>query len=185
MNIIQKIISLILTMLGLMKKKAEAEVVIPIETPRVYENKQPEVPEPKPIPLTKAEKIYKTALATLGEDISTLIENEIACSEVVSKIINQAISDFPAGVLSTADLNIKLKQSPYFRQVLEPSEGAIIVSPRTEKINGHTGICLSNGAIASNDSKTGKFNVNYNLETWAKTFGVKGRGLKIYIYEVI
>ena|SRR3990167_2171969 len=179
MQIIQKILSLLKTLLGLHKQKLEIVQEDVVDKPvKEYE------PEPEDL-LTNTEKIYRVAAVTLGKDISTLIDNEVACAEVMSGIINQAIPDFSAGVLSTADLNIKLKNSPYFRQELEPSEGAIIVSPRTATIYGHTGCFLSAGAIASNNSKTGKFEVNYNFDTWATTFGAKGRGLKIYIYKAI
>src|SRR3990167_1054061 len=114
MQTIQKILSLLKTLLGLNKQKLETITA----QENIYESKSDPI-EPKPIPLTNAEKIYKVAISYLGKDASSkdLATDEFGCAESVSNIIHEVFPDFSAGVLSTADLSVKLKQSKHFKQV--------------------------------------------------------------------
>ena len=181
MQILLKILSLLKTLLGLEKQKLEIIQEIPANDDWIDEKIEPEPTN------ADAERLYKVAVSYLGKDASPkdLATDEFGCAETISNIIHEVFPDFPPEILSTSDLNNEFKKSLRFRQTLTPSEGAIIISPRTEKMYGHVGIFLSGSGIASNNSKTGLFDMNYNFETWARTFGAKGRGLKIYIYKVI
>lgn len=121
----------------------------------------------------------------IGIDVTpeNLALNEVACAESVSKILH-LIMDFPEGILSTANLFNTLNKSKLFRQTTTPIAGCIVVSPRTSDVNGHTGIFIDNVNIVSNDSRTGKMKQNYTWTTWQKTF-VRGRNLKVYLFEII
>lgn len=178
MQKIQKIISLILTALGLMKK--QAEIITPVFVSR-------ETVLSEPTPLTNTEKLCRVAISYLGKDASPkdLASDGLGCAESISNIIHEVFPDFQSGILGTDSLKYALNKSPHFKQILYPQKGCIIISPRTATEYGHVGIMLDGGGIASNNSKTGTFDVNYNWDLWIKTFGAKGRRLYTYIYEVI
>ena len=179
MQILLKMLSLLKTLLGLEKKKLEIIQDTPVKE---YE------PEPEEI-LTNTEKLCRVAISYLGKDASPkdLASDELGCAESISNIIHEVFPDFPAGLqmLGTDNLKHALTKSPHFKQILSPTKGCIVISPRTAIEYGHVGIMLDGGGIASNNSKTGTFDVNYNWDLWIETFGAKGRGLRIFIYEVI
>jgi hypothetical protein len=84
--------------------------------------------------------------------------------------------------ITGAALGAALKADARFAPTLDPTPGAVIISPRTATKNGHTGIFLTTDRIASNDSLTGKFNDNYSFAGWATSF-LKNRGLHVYIFK--
>ncbi len=191
MNIIQKIIQFLLQALGLVKKQADVIAPVPRETVSYKTPVSPDEPlkEDKPLTIepTNADKLCAVAISYLGTDASPKdkVSDEVGCSETVSNITHEVFPDFPAEVLATDVLNNLLKNSSHFKAELEPSRGAIVISPRTAKQYGHVGIFGDNGLIMSNNSKTGLFEANYNWDTWIKTFGVEGRGLHTYIYRPV
>lgn len=131
---------------------------------------------------TSPQKLCRIAKSYLGKDVSYLIDNEVACAEVASKIINNLFSDFPDKILGTDALKKELDKSRRFTQVLQPEIGCVVISPRTATVNGHVGFFILNENIASNDSLTGTFQINYTWKSWIKTFK-NGRKLRIFIYK--
>jgi len=145
-------------------------------------NKEPYEEPVEPV-LTSREQLLMEAKRWLGEDASpeNRTNNELACAESVSHIIKQVFPDF-VGSVSTAELDYFLDKSVHFFPTRIPKPGNVIVSPRTTKNNGHTGLFLTPNRIASNTSATGKFEDNYSLDSWAREMRDK-RGLHIYMYE--
>lgn len=131
------------------------------------------------------EKLLMAAKMALGTDASpmNLAPQELSCAEAVSNVVKKVFPSFMLTV-STIELDRFLSKSPQFKSTKIPSPGCIINSPRLGSIPGHCGIFLTTNRIASNDSKTGKFQDNYSLDSWAREMRDK-RGLKIYLYEPI
>jgi hypothetical protein len=132
----------------------------------------------------KSKLLASLAKLFIGIDITpeNLADNEVACAESVSKILHLIDSNFPEGILSTADLKNKLAKSKLFVAITKPEIGCVVVDPRTKTVNGHTGIYITDSKIVSNDSSSGKMMQNYTTTTWEKTF-VKGRGLTTYYFK--
>lgn len=129
------------------------------------------------------EKILQAAKDALGTDASpmNLAPQELSCAEAVSNIVKKVYPSFMLTV-STIELDRFLTSSPYFKSTKIPKPGSVIVSPRQGNTPGHTGLFLTADRIASNDSRTGKFQENYTLQTWIEEMRKK-RGLRIYFYE--
>jgi len=105
MQKIQKIISLILTALGLMKK--QAEIITPVFVSR-------ETVLSEPTPLTNTEKLCRVAISYLGKDASPkdLASDGLGCAESISNIIHEVFPDFQSGILGTDSLKYALNKSP-------------------------------------------------------------------------
>lgn len=133
---------------------------------------------------TNMEKFIKVCLDALDTDPSTpdVVNDEVGCADTVSHLIKKIFPDFPI-LVSTKDLDWKLFQDKRFERTTEPERGAIVISPRTNTVYGHAGVFITNERIASNNSKTGLFQGNYDWNSWIKTFK-EGRGLKIYVYKI-
>src|SRR3990167_7947938 len=144
--------------------KKQAEIITPVFVSR-------ETVLSEPTPLTNIEKLCRVAISYLGKDASPkdLASDELGCAESISNIIHEIFSDFQSGILGTDSLKYALNKSPHFTQTLSPQKGCIVISPRTLTEYGHVGIMLDGGGIASNNSKTGTFDVNYNWDLWIKT----------------
>jgi hypothetical protein len=135
---------------------------------------------------TNQEKLLRFTQQALDTDVSPqdLAKDELGCAESVSNLIKKVFPDFPI-FLSTADLFWKLKIDKRFKITTTPSRGCLIISPKQNGVFGHTGIFLTETRIASNDSKNGLFQGNYNWpENWINTFGSGGRGLHTYIFDI-
>ena len=132
---------------------------------------------------SNAVKLCNIAKMSIGMDASPndAAPDEYGCAETVSSIIQKVFPDFPV-VLSTIELNRLLSKSDKFKRVLAPTEGCIVVSPTVGEKIGHTGIYLDSSRIASNDSRTGKFEQNYTRSSWIVYYYEK-KGLLGYIYE--
>lgn len=150
---------------------------------------QPTMPPEQPIvPKSNREKILETAKKYIGKDASPLdnVPDEVGCADSCSRVVNEAIGDFPI-IVSTAALYISLKSNPRFKQSTELKAGSIIVSPTgygNGSIRGHTGIIGDNEVIMSNDSATGQWQENYTIGTWVKRYRKVG-GLPLYVFEPI
>lgn len=144
----------------------------------IVEEVKEEIKEP-----TNKEKLVEIAKQSLGKDISprNLAPQELSCAEGVSELIKKIHPDFPI-LVSTKELADQLKKDTRFEATLTPSVGCIVISPRTQTKNGHTGIFTKEDTIASNSSKNGKFEENYTWNSWIKAFRDK-KGLRIYLYE--
>lgn len=143
----------------------------------------PPPPTPLPSNSTPTEKLYYAALGWIGEDASpkNLAPQELSCAEGVSNILHEVYPDFPEGILSTSILFTKLKESKYFKGILEPIKGCVVVSPRTSTTAGHTGIYMTDNVIASNDSRDGLFKENYTRSSWRREM-VEKRKLKTFLF---
>lgn len=147
----------------------------PMPTPQ----NSPQTPD-NPIPsaiITPAQILYRKAVEWLGQDASPDDEapDELACAETVNAIHKGAFGEFinVQGKLSTIYLALALAARADFLQVFDPLPGDIVVSPTKGRIHGHTGIVGKFG-IMSNDSKTGRFERNYTLDSWKRSFGNRG-----------
>lgn len=146
----------------------------------------------------QAIKIYNEAKACLGKHITLnpTVPDDVNCAESVSFILkNSGVTGFPAGgIAGTASLYTWLANSPKFKRIEAPEQGAIIVSPTgsgLHLVEGHTGICGAFGlqfpneyGILSNDSDTGLFSEKWNLLTWWEYYGRKG-GLVIALFRAL
>ena len=155
------------------------------ESPKlpVVEEK-PTPPIPTPPPLTNRGKLWNEAVSWLGKDASVLdiAPDEFGCSESVSNIIHNVFSSFEGSIISTAALAQCLDADKRFERVTIPLPGCVIVSPRTPAITGHAGISTTAGKIISNNSATGKMEINYNWDSWVNEFKNK-RGLRILMWK--
>ena len=131
-------------------------------------------------------KLLQKALDYLGKDASPTNQAppELACAESVSFLINECFGDFPRTV-STTELASKLKSHPKFKGTLDLLPGNVIVSPTgmgNGKIpNGHTGIFGEKGKIMSNQSSTGKWEQNYDVNSWVARYRTDG-GYPLWIF---
>ena len=143
-----------------------------------------EGPRAESILIPANELLAETAQLWIGKDASpkNRAPKELSCAEGVVNIVNQA---FPGtlhpDIVGTDALDLALRRSKRFKPVLDPAQGCIEVSPRTATVNGHCGIYVYNDKIASNDSRTGKFQINYTRQTWRDYF-IKKKGLKAHLF---
>ncbi len=161
--------------------------VEPIVEPIVETPPAPQpTPAPTPVVESSGDKLAEAAVAMLGRDASPrdLAPDELSCAEGVSNIVHSVWPDFPSSVLSTVDLFALLKKSPRFKAVLDPARGCIVVSPTVGATHGHTGIYTQADKIASNDSRTGRFEENYTRASWRSYF-IAGKGLKGYLFQPV
>ena len=134
-------------------------------------------------------KLYETALACLGIDASPsdAAPDEFGCADTVNEIYRKAFGGhfYEGNHLSTYYLYKALRSSFLFREVHIPVPGDIVISPTgfgTRKNpdgslaipNGHVGYVMTDGKIASNDSRTGKFEINYTTNSWADRYVRRG-----------
>lgn len=135
------------------------------------------------------EKLHQTAITCLGTDASPndKAPDEYGCAETVNDIIYMAFEDYAGGDVSTYRMYLGIKNNPKFLRVEKPIQGDIILSPtgygnKSKVSNGHVGIVGYDGDVMSNDSKTGKFKINYTIESWTKRYKNKGE-YPIYYYR--
>lgn len=121
---------------------------------------------------TNREKLYNTAVSCLGTDASPndVAPDEYGCAESVNEVHKKCFGFPIGGELSTYKMYAVLKSSPLFTKVDSPLNGDIIISPtgygNGDLSNGHVGIMSTMGNIMSNNSRTGKFEQNYDLLSW-------------------
>jgi len=137
-------------------------------------------------------KLYEAAYDALDSDPSPKDEapDELACANSFNKIYEKAFGGpfYSGNQLSTYYLRKALKESPLFRSTNLPAPGDVIISPTgfgTKKNadgslvipNGHVGICMFNGDIASNDSRAqykGQWRMNYTIDSWRDRWERRG-----------
>jgi hypothetical protein len=128
-------------------------------------------------------KLYETAYSFLDKDASPADKapDEYACAESVNDIIKAAFGTafYNGNQLSTYYLRKALRESKSFKQVFIPAPGDVVISPtgygsNPEMPNGHVGIVMQGGDIASNDSRNGLFRINYTIQSWANRYVKKG-----------
>jgi hypothetical protein len=121
----------------------------------------------------------------LGTDATPddLVPDTVACAITVSTLIRKVDPSFPliAGTWTLWDV---VRHRKDWQLVSEPVPGALVLSPTgTGKKGtvGHVGVIMEDGTIASNNSKTGKFEKNYTLASWRAYFAVK-QGMPVHIF---
>ena len=126
-------------------------------------------------------RLFHAALQSLGTDASPndIAPDEYGCAETIN-VIHEKAFGFPiGGDISTYRLYKALKESTYFKKVQEPLEGDVCISPTgygdADIMVGHVGIVGELNKIMSNNSKTGKFEENYTIESWTKRWKDKGK----------
>ncbi len=102
----------------------------------------------------------------------------VGCADAICKTFKQATGEelVPGGTLSTREMANTLANDPRFVKVSldEAQKGDIVLTPRSGKKAGHTGIVIDGGAIASNSSKgfagksPGTFVKNYTIDSWKR-----------------
>jgi hypothetical protein len=125
-------------------------------------------------------KLYEAAVKALGTDASPndVAPDELGCAETVNELVKNTFGEYinaRYGITSTYWLYKALKENILFKEVFIPSPGDVVISPtgygKNPAIpNGHTGIVMLGGKIASNDSRTGKFEENYTIDTWSQRY---------------
>ncbi len=124
----------------------------------------------------KSKKLYEVTKAHVGQDLSPT-QDKFGCAETVYTLLRLAFGD-TWKTLSTKHSFEHMVESPYYAKVLSPLAGDIIVSPtgygNGNISNGHMGIVLESGLIASNNSENSRLEINYNLASWKQRYGVVG-----------
>lgn len=135
---------------------------------------------------TLREKIYETAVACIGQDVSP-VQNEYACAESVNTVVQRAIGVPAGGQYSTYWMYQALKSSLKWREIVEPNvlPGDIIISPTgygnvSILPNGHVGIMGNDSSVMSNHSATSLWERNYTVETWKQRYASAGYPVKFY-----
>ena len=145
--------------------------------------------------ILKALKLMKPTLldvctANLGKDVTPkdVIDDEVACAETVTTILQMVYADMPI-ITGTYTLWQHMKSpTSNFVEVNEPEPGAIIISPTgTGKYGciGHVGIIDDNGIIMSNNSfgqHKGQFTQNYTFDTWTERYKNQ-HGMPIFFFK--
>jgi hypothetical protein len=132
--------------------------------------------------------LVDVATSALGTDVTPddLVPDVVACAITVSTLINKLDPTFPK-VSGTWTLYDVLEHRKNWQKVNTPTTGCVVISPTglgMPGTNGHVGIYMPDGTIASNDSRTGKFIKNYNLETWQKRYASDMR-YPVYFYQKV
>lgn len=150
----------------------------------------PEAPK-QPQETSNSQKLYDTAVACLGRDMSpqNLAPNSLACAESLNGVFKEAfgkVIDDGSGLLSTAGLYQRLKNDSRFTQVNDPQPGDIVISPTglsyKGSAHGHCGL-WGKFDIMSNDSDTGKWKDNYTHQAWYDVFQ-KELGFPVFFFRV-
>jgi len=135
----------------------------------------------------KKELLFEAALSCIGKDVtpSDTIDDEVACAETVTTLINTLIP-FPI-VPGTWTLLEKLKNSPAFTAGEWGSGPGTIVLCATGTGNGsmrgHVGILSRDEKIMSNTSADGIWRENYTKESWIRRYTEQG-GMQVHFFVI-
>lgn len=136
--------------------------------------------------LTMKPTLVEVAQSLLGTDISPkdLVADEVGCAESMTNLMKKVYPETPiiTGTYSLFDyLN---KPTSNYTRVTVPTPGTVILCPTSagKPFPGHVGIFMEDMTIASNDSATGRFIKNYNLDTWIARWVNKG-GYQIFMFK--
>lgn len=138
--------------------------------------------------MTNRDKIYNAAYASIGMDASPqdLAPDEYGCAETLSDVIRKALPElnFPV-LLSTRELYRYLQASPSWCTVEVPTPGCLILSVtgtgNGHVENGHCGV-VGKQWIMSNDSRTGTWEANYQIDAWRRHYEFKG-GMSTHFFD--
>ena len=124
-------------------------------------------------------RLYEVAKQNLGKDLVPL-EDALACAGTVNAVHRKAFGKEIGGGLSTYQMYQVLRVDPRFQKTMSPLPGDVCISPTgmgdSKKIrNGHVGIVMEGEKIASNNSLTGLFEINYTFASWKKRWKDTGK----------
>lgn len=142
--------------------------------------------------LSNREKLYTIAVGSLGTDASPADEapDELGCAETVTELIAKVNPMIQwTNRLSTYYMRNDMKNGKHFIQVAYAEEGDICISATSSGgkngiTSGHVGIYMGNDQIASNDSRSGLFEINYTLASWRRYFVEKG-GYEMLFFRLL
>ena len=128
-------------------------------------------------PPTASQRLYKVASENLGKHLTlnSTVSPETGCAEACSWILLNAGYPIPQGGIPTVSGLTDWMQQQGFKETTAYAPGNIIVG--RSPTDAHVGICGKN-MIMSNTSydipslglHQGKFEANYHLAGWVKTF---------------
>lgn len=134
----------------------------------------------------KGEEIFFEAVVSLNKNMSP--DYVYGCAEAVNNVVTKAIGVPIGGDVSTYRMYSALQNKIRFLKTSRPHRGDIIISPTGygsgRLSNGHVGIMLDNGQIASDNTTTGKFDNHFNLDMWYNRYKDIG-GFPVEFYRVI
>ncbi len=113
-----------------------------------------------------------------------IINDKYACAESLSAVLQKLYPNFP-NIVYTPTFVSFLKKDSRFKGTLDLGEGYIIINATGSgngTVIGHSGIIGKNGTIWSNDSYTGKWSVNYNIDSWKERYRIKG-GMPTLVFK--
>lgn len=138
--------------------------------------------------LTMKPSLVDIARKYLGTDASPSDKapDELGCSESVTTILKSLYPETPI-ILGTWTLWFYLRDPKNgWVEIPEYEEGAVVISPTgTGEGTGHTGICMGENIIASNNSFgvfKGKFTENYTTELWNRRYKEK-QGMPVLYFK--
>lgn len=146
-------------------------------------------PAPIILPKTPSEKFYDFAMTFYGIDPTPQDKqnDENACAEVMTTILNKYFTDgFPI-ITYTPDLLIAFRKDIRFKETSEFKTGNLIISPTQTgngSVIGHIGTIGKNGKILSNSSPTGLFVDKFDDISWIQRYS-KGGQLDLHIFELV
>lgn len=138
----------------------------------------------------KTTELYAISLESLGTDASpqNLARPEVACAETVTHLISLVDSSIEwTNKLATFYMRKDMLGGKHFVRVDTPRRGSVVLSATDwnkngQVVTGHVGIYLGDDHIASNNSSTGIFDINYSLESWKRYF-VAHEGLDMLFFD--
>lgn len=132
--------------------------------------------------------IFNEALRSLGIDASPKdhASDEFGCAETVSDILFNAGCVIPE-MLSTLTLDHFLANDKHWMRILTNPEAGDVIVFATGQGNGsiphgHTGIVMDGENVASNDSNSGKFILNWTISKMLAHYGKVG-GYPMHLYR--
>jgi hypothetical protein len=125
--------------------------------------------------------LHTAAILSLDKNRSPNAPDELGCADTWNEIYKDTFKEYlyQGNRASTYHLYKALRSSPKFKEVSIPLPGDTVISPtgygrNPSMPNGHVGIVMENGRIASNDSRDGLFKINYTIESWRSKYVTKG-----------
>lgn len=152
----------------------------------------PNPPPMPPVTKTNREKLYDTAKASLGRDMSPLdiAPDRLACMESLDGVYFSAFGEHllsQENRLSTEKGYQAMVQDKRLQKVSTPLPGDIVIDPtgysKKGSLHGHTGI-WGNYDVMSNDSNTGLWTDNYTHDAWHNVFE-KTLGFPTFYFRVL
>lgn len=131
-----------------------------------------------PKPMDKAQKLYDTAVACIGIDMSPadIAPDSLACAESLNGVYFKAFGEHlgtSAALTSTKALYESMLKDVRLKQIYTPDLGSIVISPTgystKHASHGHTGVA-GKFDIMSNDSASGLWRDNYEKSAWVNVF---------------